>query len=179
MGLIEKLQVLKMLDDMKNGLNQNRCENEVVFLEILKKKIEGLEGVKSESGWIPCSKKMPEPYDEEKVNPVLATYESVFDGTPMTSEQAVVYLGEGEWVLMKIKNFSENLKRFREDRGLTQKMLAEKIFISKSTIQGYETQKSEPTLQNLIDIATVFDVSLDELVFSEIEEKKQKPYIRA
>ena len=98
MGLIEKLQVLKMLDDMKNGLNQNRCENEVVFLEILKKKIEGLEGVKSESGWIPCSKKMPEPYDEEKVNPVLATYESVFDGTPMTSEQAVVYLGEGEWV---------------------------------------------------------------------------------
>ena len=80
---------------------------------------------------------------------------------------------------MKIKNFSENLKRFREDRGLTQKMLAEKIFISKSTIQGYETQKCEPTVQNLIDIATVFDVSLDELVFSEIEEKKQKPYIRA
>ena len=80
---------------------------------------------------------------------------------------------------MKIKNFSENLKRFREERGLTQKMLAGKIFISKSTIQGYETQKSEPTLQNLIDIATVFDVSLDELVFSEIEEKKQKPYIRA
>ena len=56
MGLIEKLQVLKMLDDMKNGLNQNRCENEVVFLEILKKKIEGLEGVKSESGWIPIGK---------------------------------------------------------------------------------------------------------------------------
>lgn len=64
MGLIEKLQVLKMLDEMKARLNQNMQETEVVFLEILKNKINGMKGTKAKEGWILCNERLPDKGDE-------------------------------------------------------------------------------------------------------------------
>lgn len=71
MGLIERTQVLKMLDDMKARLNQNMQENEVVFLEIIRKKVEGMKGTKLKDDWIPCSERLPECEWGFETDPVL------------------------------------------------------------------------------------------------------------
>ncbi len=45
--------------------------------------------------------------------------------------------------------FSENVRIYREKLGLTQEELAEKINVSKNTIQNFERQLQFPTLETL------------------------------
>ena len=103
MGLIERTQVLKMLDDMKARLNQNMQENEVVFLEILKRKIERFNSAKPKSVWIPCDKRLPETFKmdskgKKRPNAVLVTFRSVFDNNDLvTSSMTAVHVGDGKW----------------------------------------------------------------------------------
>jgi len=57
-------------------------------------------------------------------------------------------------------------KRLKELRGrkFTQKELAEKINVSKDSIYNWEKGRSEPSLDDLIRLATVLDVTIDYLV---------------
>ena len=61
------------------------------------------------------------------------------------------------------KSFAKNLKLEREIRNLTQKELADMLGISKQSYWGYESGISMPTLENLLKISLLFDLSLDEL----------------
>ena len=56
------------------------------------------------------------------------------------------------------------LKELREQRRLNQEGLAMKLSVSQSTISAYEVGERTPDLDTLINIATVFDVSIDYLV---------------
>lgn len=58
----------------------------------------------------------------------------------------------------------KNLKNLRKEIGLTQKQVAEKLNISQQTYSDYENCKTEPTSEILIEIATFFEVSVDELL---------------
>ena len=60
--------------------------------------------------------------------------------------------------------FYENLKLAREQKGLSQKDVAEKIGVAKSTYSLYESGNREPNLQTIKKIANVLDVSADELL---------------
>lgn len=60
--------------------------------------------------------------------------------------------------------FSTQLKKLRVERKLSQDALAEQLFISRQSISKYETGESTPDLENLIKIADILGVSLDELV---------------
>ncbi len=60
--------------------------------------------------------------------------------------------------------FPERLKSLRLERGLGQVQLAKKLGVGKSIISLWELGKCEPTLSNLVAIASVFDVSTDYLV---------------
>jgi len=53
------------------------------------------------------------------------------------------------------------IKDLREDNDITQKDLAERLNIAKSTLSGYENGTSEPSFQILFKIADIFHVSLD------------------
>lgn len=55
------------------------------------------------------------------------------------------------------------IKELREEAGLTQKQLAEKICNLQRNISNWETGVSEPDLQTLINLADFFQVTLDEL----------------
>ena len=57
--------------------------------------------------------------------------------------------------------FSERLKTLRKEKKLTQKELAEQIGISQKSYSHWETGKNEPSLENLIKLADLFEVSLD------------------
>lgn len=53
------------------------------------------------------------------------------------------------------------IKDLREDNDITQKELAEKLNIAKSTLSGYENETSEPSFAILFKIADFFNVSID------------------
>lgn len=62
---------------------------------------------------------------------------------------------------MKLK---ESLKAMRIERSITQEQLAKKLNISLKTISHWETGYTEPSLTQLIAIADLYSVSLDELI---------------
>ena len=61
------------------------------------------------------------------------------------------------------KKFSDNLRKLRSDRGVTQSELAKAIGVSPSTVGMYETGEREPNFDTEEKIADYFNVSLDYL----------------
>ena len=62
------------------------------------------------------------------------------------------------------ENFNENLKNARLKKGLSQKDVAEKIWVAKSTYSLYESGSREPNVQTIKKISDVLDVSADDLL---------------
>lgn len=57
--------------------------------------------------------------------------------------------------------FPQRLKELRLKKGLTQTELGEKVGVTKQTIINYEKGTTEPSFENLIKLADLFEVSLD------------------
>ena len=68
-------------------------------------------------------------------------------------------------------DFGENLKMLRQKAGLTQKQLAERLWISKATVSYYEQSLRCPSPEILIKLSNIFHVSTDFLLG--MEDKKQ------
>lgn len=62
------------------------------------------------------------------------------------------------------EKFNENLKNARERRGLSQKEVAEKIGVAKSTYSLYESGNREPNVQTIKKIADLLKITADELL---------------
>lgn len=60
--------------------------------------------------------------------------------------------------------FGERLADLRTEKKLTQTELANQTSISRSRLSLYETDKREPDLQTLVQLANFFDVSTDYLL---------------
>ncbi len=60
--------------------------------------------------------------------------------------------------------FNENLKNLRLHSALMQKEIAQILNVSVRTFQGWESGRTEPNIEKLIQIAKLFDVSIDDLV---------------
>ena len=58
----------------------------------------------------------------------------------------------------------QRLKELREEKGLTQKEIAEKFQIHSVTYLHYEKAQREPPLSLLADFAVFFGVSVDYLI---------------
>lgn len=63
-----------------------------------------------------------------------------------------------------IKGLPEKLTKLRTDANISKKELAEELFLSPSIISGYETGERNPSLFNLIRLATYFGCSTDYLL---------------
>lgn len=61
------------------------------------------------------------------------------------------------------KVFSTNIRKYRKQLGLTQKMLAEATGYSEKTVSKWETDGCVPQIDSLIRIASVFHINLDTL----------------
>lgn len=61
-------------------------------------------------------------------------------------------------------NFSEKLKEIRKNEGLSQEQLAEKIGVSRQAITKWETGKGLPDVENIVILAEIFKITLDELL---------------
>lgn len=58
-----------------------------------------------------------------------------------------------------------NIRKFRREMGLTQRMLAKKLLVSYQAVSAWERGQSVPDLTNAAALAQFFGVSLDALVF--------------
>ena len=71
----------------------------------------------------------------------------------------------------------EKIKQLREQKGLTQYELAEKIGCGKHNISTWELGKYEPLLANVVALADFFNVSIDELCCRDFKEAKQGKWV--
>lgn len=71
-------------------------------------------------------------------------------------------------------NLCNQIKKYRNERGFSQKDLAEKIYVSTQTISNWENERSYPDIQNLLLLSVLFDVTLDDLVKGDVEKMKQE-----
>lgn len=59
---------------------------------------------------------------------------------------------------------SERLKAARQNAGMTQEQVAEKIMVSRVTLSHWENGKSLPDIVSLISLSDLYSISLDELM---------------
>ena len=64
-------------------------------------------------------------------------------------------------------DFAGNLRRLRKERGLSRAALAEKIAYSEKSIEKWESGGAVPSVNMLCQLAQIFHISLDGLVYPE------------
>lgn len=67
--------------------------------------------------------------------------------------------------------FAQNLKALRTKCDLSQKDLANLLYVSQQTVAKWEVEKSTPNPDTLIKIASILKVTVDELIGAEVKEK--------
>jgi len=60
--------------------------------------------------------------------------------------------------------FSNNLRKLRIKKGLTQEKIAKKIGVTAKSVGHWETGRRKPTFDKLIKLAKILEVSVDELI---------------
>jgi len=71
---------------------------------------------------------------------------------------------------------SENIKFLRKDKGFTQQEFADKIDIKRSLVGAYEEGRADPRIANLIKMSEVFEISIDDLVETELSKMSTDQY---
>ncbi len=66
------------------------------------------------------------------------------------------------------------IKKYRNESGMSQEELAEKVFVSRQTISNWETGKSYPDINSLLLLSQTFQISLDQLIKGDIETMKRE-----
>ena len=70
-------------------------------------------------------------------------------------------------------SLAETLKECRQQAGLSQEQLAEKLSVSRQAITKWETGRGIPDIANLIAISDEFGLSLDELIKGDLSVQKK------
>ncbi|AGA67589.1 putative transcriptional regulator [Desulfitobacterium dichloroeliminans LMG P-21439] len=65
-----------------------------------------------------------------------------------------------------------HVKRLREERGLTQKELGEKVGVSRQAINAIEMGKFDPSIWLAYDLAHYFGISIEALFLFKEEDRK-------
>lgn len=68
----------------------------------------------------------------------------------------------------------KQIRKYRSEAGLSQEMLAEKIYVSRQTISNWENDKSYPDINSLLRLSEVFHVSIDILIKGDVEKMKEE-----
>ena len=58
----------------------------------------------------------------------------------------------------------KKLKEARLNRDLTQEVIAEKLNVSRQTISNWENEKSYPDIISVIELSSLYSISLDDLL---------------
>jgi len=73
---------------------------------------------------------------------------------------------------LDLRPFGQAVKEAREEKGISREQLAEMIDRSTRHTQYIETRGQHPSLQTFYEIVTLFNISVDNLFFSDTTENK-------
>ena len=65
---------------------------------------------------------------------------------------------------------TSNIRHLRKSAGFTQAQLADKLDIKRSLVGAYEEGRAEPKLSTLVNIARLFDITLDDLITKDLSD---------
>lgn len=71
-------------------------------------------------------------------------------------------------------NLSENLKKLRKEKNLSQEQLAKMLNVSRQAVSKWESGKTYPDIDNLILLRDIFNVTLDDLIINESKIKDEE-----
>ena len=66
---------------------------------------------------------------------------------------------------------SDNIKRLRENAGLSQAALARKLGVTRASVNAWDMELSAPTAQYLIALAQLFHTTTDDILGLESQEQ--------
>ena len=66
------------------------------------------------------------------------------------------------------------IRKHRQQAGLSQEQLAQNIYVTRQTVSNWETGKSYPDIHSLLLLSSLFDVTVDQLIKGDIETMKQE-----
>lgn len=66
----------------------------------------------------------------------------------------------------------KNIKFFREKKDITQSELADKLCVTRQAVSNWENGKTEPDIEMLNKIASVLEISIEELIYGFKRETK-------
>jgi len=72
--------------------------------------------------------------------------------------------GSGKEASTIKQSLGETLKAHRTERKMTQEFIADSLGVSRQAVSKWENGTSDPSTSNLIALAKLFDVSVDELL---------------
>ena len=61
---------------------------------------------------------------------------------------------------------SKRIRQLRIERGFTQTQLAERLNVTRQTVSSWERDMSHPDINTLQEIASIFDISIEELIYA-------------
>ncbi len=64
-----------------------------------------------------------------------------------------------------MSKISKNIKQLRQERGMTQDDLAEKLFVTRQAISSWENDRTQPDVHMLGKLREIFGVSIEELLY--------------
>lgn len=83
----------------------------------------------------------------------------------------------GHVIIIHVKEadmtFGEKLKKLRIEKGLTQEQLAEKIYVTRTAVSKWETDRGYPSVDSLKLLSDIFGVSVDSLISRDDIKNKQ------
>lgn len=72
-----------------------------------------------------------------------------------------------------MNSVGKNLQKIRKEKKMTQEELAEKLNVTRQAISNWETDKTQPDVNTLAQIAEALDISVEVLIYGEPKTKLQ------
>ena len=69
----------------------------------------------------------------------------------------------------------EKIQNLRQQKGWSQERLGQELNLSRQSISKWESGTANPTVENLKELAKIFDVSVDSLLGNEINIQDKEP----
>ena len=65
-----------------------------------------------------------------------------------------------------------SIKKLREEKGMTQDALAERLNVTRQAVSNWETGKTQPDIETLTHLAEIFNVSVERIIYG--SERKER-----
>ena len=67
-----------------------------------------------------------------------------------------------------------HIKHYRNEKGLSQEELAERVYVTRQTISNWENNKNYPDINSIALLSEIFEISIDNLIKGDLEQMKKE-----